>query len=72
MTDLVLLNKIIKDSGMTITAIAEKSNMNRQRLYSILQGVDVRAVEIQSLAKTLRLTNAIRDKVFFATKLSEE
>lgn len=67
MIDLVMLNEKMRDSGMTITAIAEKSNISRETLYNKMNGTrDFRASEIMNLSKTLRLTTAERDRIFFA------
>ena len=66
MTDISLLKQVIEDSGMTKTFIAESSGMTRDRLYNILRGIDAKASEIEGLSKTLRLTNPLRDRIFFA------
>lgn len=66
MTDISLLKQVIEESGMTKTFIAETSGMTRDRLYNILRGIDAKASEIEGLSKTLRLTNPVRDKIFFA------
>ena len=57
---------IITESGMPKSVIAERSFMTRDRLYYIIEGNDVKATEIENLARTLRMTKATRDKVFFA------
>ncbi len=72
MTDTILLAQAIEDSGMTKTKIAERSGITRDRLYSLLEGADARASEIEGLAKTLRLTNPNRDRIFFAKKVALE
>jgi predicted transcriptional regulator len=72
MTDIELLKQMIVDSGMTKTAIARKAGITRDRLYTILDGVDVKATEIEGLAKTLRMTNPVRDRVFFAKDVAQE
>jgi len=71
MTDLKLLQEYVTDSGMTKTKIAQKAGMTRDRLYSILRGNECKASEIEGLAKTLRLTNAIRDRIFFAKEVAK-
>lgn len=66
MIELNLLNKKIKDSGMTMVAIAEKSGMSRETLYNKLSGnSDFKASEIMGISETLRLSNAERDEIFF-------
>ena len=67
MVDFDLLNKRIRDSGMTITAIAEKSGILRETLYNKLNGsVDFKASEILRISKTLNLSIEDRDSIFFA------
>lgn len=66
MTDLEALKAIIKESGMTIVAIAEKSGMVRETLYNRLAGKgEFTASEIVGLTSTLRLTMKQRDRIFF-------
>lgn len=69
MTDGKLLLSLIEESGMPKTTIAARSGFSRDRLYTILDGSECRASEIEGLARTLKLTNAIRDKIFFAKKV---
>lgn len=65
--NLALLNKKIRNSGMTIVAIAEKSGILRETLYNKLNGsVEFKASEIIRLSKTLRLSSDERDMIFFA------
>ena len=67
MVDLELLNEKIRDSGMTIVAIAEKSSILRETLYNKLNGsVEFKASEILRLSNVLRLTSRDRDAIFFA------
>ena len=64
-TDTELLNAKIKDSGMTIVAIAEKTGIDRATLYNRFKGKgEFTASEIVSLSKVLRLTKPERDKIF--------
>lgn len=66
MTDFDLLKKVIDDSGMTITAIAEKGNILRETLYNRLNGKgEFKASEIYNIGKVLHLTNEKRDAIFF-------
>lgn len=71
MTDLNLLLQAITDSGMTKKTIAERAGFSRERLYTILEGSECRASEIEGLARALRLTNANRDKIFFAKEVAK-
>lgn len=65
MTDLNALNAKIKDSGMTIEAIAEKANMKRYTLDRRLRGEgEFTASEIVGLTKALRLKLSERNKIF--------
>ena len=71
-TDYELLQSRIKDSGMTMTAIAKKSGICRPTLCNRLKGRGrFYDYEIEGLAKTLRLTNADRDRIFFAKKVGK-
>ena len=72
MTDIELLVQLIQESGMPKTVIAERSGITRDRLYKILNGVDVKAVEIEGISRTLKLNKVMRDKVFFAQKVVEQ
>lgn len=70
MTDFVLLEKIIKSSGMPMTTIAARSGIKRETLYNRLKGVgDFTASEIVALTKVFKLTKAERDSIFFANKV---
>ena len=65
MTDLNALNAKIKDSGMTIEAIAEKANMKRYTLDRRLRGEgEFTASEIVGLTKALRHKLSERNKIF--------
>ena len=66
MTNTNLHKEVIKESGVTITWLADKMGCSRPRIYKILDGGDATASEIQSLSKALRLTDSIRNKIFFA------
>ena len=72
MTDIELLKQYIDESGMPKSRIAERSGMTRDRLYTILKGADAKATEIEMLSKTLRLTNVMRDRVFFGKKVADK
>ena len=65
MADMECLKEKIKDSGMTMTAISEKSGILRETLYNRLKGIgDFTASEIVSLSSVLRLTRDERDQIF--------
>lgn len=67
MTDIKLLKKKIKDSGMTITFIAKKTGMLRETFYNRMRkNGDFRASEIAALTKILNLSKSERDCIFFA------
>lgn len=67
MVKLDLLNNRIKDSGMTVVSIAEKTGVSRETLYTKLNGtVDFKASEILSISDVLRLSVKERDEIFFA------
>lgn len=68
MTDTEELKRLIKDSGITLTHIAEKLGCSRTRLYAILRGADATASEIYTLTQILHLTPEKKDAVFFAVK----
>ena len=66
MTDIEALKKCINDSGMTVTAVAEKSGILREALYNRMKTGDFKLSEICALVKTLRLSKEQRDRIFFA------
>lgn len=67
MTDLKMLQDKIDDSGMTMTAIARKSNILKATLYNRLKGVgEFKASEIVALTSTLHLTEDERNTIFLS------
>lgn len=67
MTNYEQLKDAIKDSGITMTAIAARSGIRRETLYQRLAGIgEFKASEIVGLTKTLKLTKAQRDSIFFS------
>lgn len=71
MTDFELLQQKIKDSGMTMVAICEKSGIERATMYNRLNGVgEFTAKEIVSISDTLHLTKADRDKIFLTKSVN--
>ena len=71
MTDLKLLEQTIKDSGITITALAKKSKIKRATLYNKLNGKsEFTGTEIVMIANVLHLDNELRDQIFLGKKLN--
>lgn len=63
-----LLEETIRNSGMTMVAVAEKSGILRETLYNKLRGTsEFKASEITNLSKVLRLSTKERDDIFFST-----
>ena len=61
------LREKIRQSGMTVTAVAKKSDMSRVTIYNRLAGIgEFKASEIAGLTKTLSLTREERDEIFFS------
>lgn len=70
MTDREKLKRIIKDSGITMTALAKKAGINRVTLYNRLDGIgEFSATEIMALSAALKLTDDQRDEIFLNKKL---
>lgn len=66
MVDTQLLKAKIKDSGMTVVAISNKSGILRETLYNKINGKsDFTASDITALTKVLKLTKPERDDIFF-------
>ena len=59
-----LLKKKITDSGMTVSAIADKQGILRETLYNRMKTGNFYASEIVALTNTLRLTRKERDDIF--------
>ena len=60
------LRSLMAESGMTMTAIAEKSGITRGTLYNKLDGKgEFKVSEIVSLCKTLRISDSKRNHIFF-------
>lgn len=71
MADINMLRDKIKESGMTVKAISEKSGILRETFYNRLNGNgEFTASEIVSLTRVLKLTRAERDKIFLNEKLN--
>lgn len=66
MVNLILLEKRMKDSGMTVVAISEKTGILRETLYNKLKGLsEFKASEIAALSNVLNLSSKERDEIFF-------
>lgn len=66
-----LLLSTIRDSGMTIVAICEKSGIDRATFYNRLKGRgEFTASEIVGLTNALRLTKPDRDKIFLSQNVN--
>lgn len=71
MTDIELLLSKIKESGMTMIAIAEKSGIDRATIYNRLKGKgEFTASEIVNLSSVLHLSKADRDKIFLSNNVN--
>lgn len=71
MTDTELLLSKIKDSGMTMVAICEKSGIDRATIYNRLKGRgEFTASEIVGLSNALHLTKPDRDKIFLSSNVN--
>lgn len=67
MGDMTLLRRKIKDSGITVTAVADKIGVTRETLYNRLNGEsEFKASEIACLTDMLRLKKAEQDAIFFS------
>ena len=61
-----LLREKINDSGITITALADKLGLTRETFYNRLANKsEFKASEIVKLTNILRLTKPERDAIFF-------
>ena len=66
MVRLGTLREMIDDSGMTMTAIAQKSGILRETLYNRLDGRgEFKVSEISALCKALHMSDRERDSIFF-------
>ncbi len=67
MTNSELLKAKIKESGVSITFLAEKCNVSREYFYQKLNGdVEFKQSEISAVKDVLHLTQAERNDIFFA------
>ena len=70
MTDTEKLNDAILESGIKITAIANKLGISREGFYKKLNNeTEFKASEISAMQRILGLTNKKRGEIFFASKV---
>jgi len=70
MTNTLLLKDTIDESGMTMTAIAQKSELTRETLYNKVNGkTEFTASEILKIRKVLGLTKKQQEEIFFCEKM---
>ena len=64
------LNEVIKESGMTVTAIANKSGINRMTLYNRMNGKGEFTIsEVVALTRVLHMDTDTRNAIFFANEV---
>lgn len=64
MANVELLREKISDSGMTISAVANKAGILRETLYNRMKTGNFYASEIVALTRVLCLTRKERDDIF--------
>lgn len=64
MANVELLKEKISNSGMTVTAIADKSGILRETLYNRMKSGNFYASEITALTRVWHLTRKERDEIF--------
>lgn len=70
MPNIEKLDEVIKDSGMTVTAIANKSGINRITLYNRMNGKGEFTIsEIIALTRVLHMDTDTRNAIFFADEV---
>ncbi len=70
MTDCELLKSKIENAGVSITFLADKCKVSREYFYSKLNGtVEFKQSEIVAIQEALHLTQAERNRIFFALKV---
>ena len=67
MVNIELLKQVIEESGLKESVLAERSGIDYRNLYNRLRGIgEFKVSEVQGLTKTLNLTKAQREAIFFA------
>lgn len=65
MTDIITLKEKIKNSGITMVSISNKTGIKRGTLYNKVNGMsEFTASEIVSLTDVLHLSKDERDEIF--------
>jgi DNA-binding Xre family transcriptional regulator len=62
------LNSILRDSGISITHLADKLGCTRNRVYNILngEGSEVKVSEMRIICEVLHLSDEDKNDIFFA------
>jgi len=70
LTDFELLERIMRRSGATITAVSAAAGFSRETYANRRKGIgEFTAREIAAITGILRLTTAERDSIFFAANV---
>lgn len=70
MTDTAALKDAIRNSGMSLTYIADTLGITRCALYKKIDNItEFKASEIVTLKRILNLSDKERDDIFFDTKV---
>lgn len=73
LTNSVMLNNEICETGMKITAVARNLGITREAFYKKLNNeTEFKASEISAIQKILHLSNDRRDEIFFAENVELE
>lgn len=72
MVDVKMLQRKIKEAGMTTKAVCDKSGILRQTLYSRYKNPNFTTEEINALKTTLRLTTKDVVRIFFARDVNSK
>jgi len=67
MTDFLLLQNAIDESGIPFATISKRAGIRRETLYNRLKGKgDFTALEITGLCEALHINKSDRERIFFA------
>lgn len=64
------LRREIKDSGVSIVALARKVGCSRNRVYAIIDGADCTANEITAISEALHFSKDKRDYIFLGCEVN--
>ena len=70
MTNSEELKKAIKEAGVSVVFLAKYLKCSRNRIYSIINGADCTASEINAFTHCLHLSNERRDLIFLTESVS--